>query len=810
MAENIIKRPIEDELKTSYLNYAMSVIISRALPDVRDGLKPVHRRILFSMHKLGMLYNKPFKKCATVVGDVLGKYHPHGDQAIYDTLVRLAQDFSLRYPLVDGQGNFGSIDGDGAAAMRYTEARMDRLADEMLKDISKETIDFQNNFDDSLKEPIVLPAAVPNLLINGVSGIAVGMATNIPPHNLREVVGAVKHYIDNNDCTIKDLMHYIKAPDFPTGGIIYGVDNIRKGYKTGKSIFKLQGKVSIEEFKKGREAIIITEIPYMVNKAEFIKKIASHVKNETIKGITSDGIRDESNKDGIRIVIELKRDVNAQTILNQLYKHTQLENSVSINAIAIVNNAPRTLNLKEIITNFVIHRFEVTTRRIKYDLKKAEERAHILEGLIKAVNNIDEVVKIIRTSKTVEDAKNNLIKAFSFSEAQSQAILDMRLARLVALEIQKLQDEYDSLIKLIAELKDLLAHPEKIYNLIKEELDTIAQKYGDDRKTEIKYELREELDEEDYIQKANVVISLTKAGYIKRTPVSVYKRQGRGGVGVKSTNTSQEDIISLLFVATTHDTIMFISNKGKAYYLKTHEIPEGSRTARGSHIKLLIGLEAGEEIYGYLAFESFNQDKNFIMVTANGTVKKCHIQDFVNAKKRGIVALKLKNNDVLVAAAEIDQGKDIVITSRHGQLLRTNAKLIRTMGRSAAGVRGMKLAQSDEVVGLEVVQNNVDLFFVTEKGYGKKLSFSEFSTKGRGGKGQICLKVNDKSGEIAAVKTVTEEDNILIISSSGQLIRLTSKVISRFGRTATGTRLVNVKPPDFIVDAAVIHPIETD
>lgn len=809
MAEKVINRFIEEELKTSYLNYAMSVIVQRALPDVRDGLKPVHRRILFGLHRLGMTYNRPYKKCATVVGEVLGKYHPHGDQAIYDTLVRLAQEFSMRHMLVDGQGNFGSIDGDNAAAMRYTECRMARISEEMLRDIQKETIDYQNNFDDTLKEPMVLPAAFPNLLVNGVSGIAVGMATNMAPHNLVEVIDGVIAYIDNNDITVEELMHFVKGPDFPTRGIIYGMEGIKKAYKTGRGHFKIRSRVSIEEYKKDREALIVTEIPYQVNKAEMIKKMADLVKSDHIKGISE--IRDESDKDGIRVVIELKRAVATQTILNQLYKHTNLETSYSINNVALVNKQPRTLNLKELVLHFSNHRFEVHTRRIRFDLRKAEERAHILEGLIKAVDNIDEVVRIIRASKSVSEAKETLMSTFSFTEVQAQAILDMRLARLVALEIEKLRAEFQELLKFIAECKDLLANPHKIYDLIKEELERIKTTFGNERKTEINIGALEELDIEDYIQKANVVISLTKSGYIKRSSVQLYRQQNRGGVGVRGANINKEDdIVDKLFVATTHDTVMFISNLGKAYYMKTHEIPEASRTAKGSHTNLLLNLSSGETLQSVFVFDNFETAKNFIMVTAKGMAKKLQIKDLINAKKRGVQAFNLKDGDTLVGAVEVSENQDIFMGTRKGYAMRTSEEQFRVMGRSAGGVRAMTLDSSDEIVGLQAVHEEHHLLVVSENGVGKRIRFEEFSQKGRGIKGQIYMKTSDKTGEICTVSAIADEDNVLFMTSSGNMIRLNAKDISILGRTAQGVRLVNVKEPDMVVDAAVIRPLDED
>ena len=794
-------------MKTSYINYAMSVIVSRALPDVRDGLKPVHRRVLYAMYKLGLTYNRPFKKSATVVGEVLGKYHPHGDSSIYDTLVRMAQDFSLNIPLVDGQGNFGSIDGDAAAAMRYTEARMQKISDNMLQDIQKETVDFQNNFDDSQQEPTVLPSVFPNLLVNGSTGIAVGMATSMPPHNLRDTITAVNRYIDNPECEIEDLIHIIKGPDFPTRGVIHNYQGVLDGYRKGRGIFKIRGRVSIEQYKKDREAIIITEIPYLVNKSEMIKKIAGLIKTEVIKGISD--IRDESGKEGIRVVIELKRDVNTQIIVNQLFKYSQLESSFSINNVCIVDKTPKTLNLKELIKYFVKHRFEVVTRRIQFDLKKAEQRCHIVEGLIKAVENIDEVIRIIRKSPTVEEAKSQLIKIFDFSKEQAQAILDMRLARLVALEIKKLEEEYKELQRLIKIYQDQLEKPYLIYKIIKDSLNEISENYGTDRYSELSTREIQDLEDEAYIQKANVVISLSKNGYIKRTDTNLYKSQGRGGQGVKATSSKENnDITSMLFVSTTHDTIMMFSNQGKAYYLKAHEIPETSRTARGTHIKMLLNLSGGEEIQGVLKFENFEKANNFILVTANGTAKKGQVSDLINAKKRGIQAITLKNGDTVVGCVEVLSKDHLIICSRMGNALRTSEEQFRLMGRVAVGVRAMKIKSEDEIIGIQKVQEGKNLLVVTERGLGKQIRLDDFSPHGRGGKGQIYLKTSEKSGEIAAVRNIQESDNILIITSNGSIIRIEANDINTLGRPAQGTKLVSVKEPDIVVDCAVIRPLK--
>ena len=809
MAEKIIARPLLEEMKTSYLNYAMSVIVSRALPDVKDGLKPVQRRILYAMHKLGILNSRPHKKCATIVGEVLGKYHPHGDQAIYDSLVRMAQDFSLRYPLIDGQGNFGSIDGHNAAAMRYTECRMDAISNEMLLDIQKETVDFQNNFDDSLQEPIVMPSATPNLLINGVSGIAVGMATNIPSHNLKEVVGAIHYYINNRDCSIEDLLQYVKGPDFPTGGLVY-CENITEAYKTGRGGIKIRGKVDIIEMSENKEAIIVTEIPYQVNKAEMIKKIAFAVKEERIQGISD--LRDESDREGIRVVIELKKGANAQTTLNQIYKHSTLEVGFGFNWIALVDKSPKLLNLKQIIEHFTNHRFNIITRRTKFDLKKAEKRKHIVEGLIKAVDNVDRVVKIIRGSSTVEEAKKNLMEEFSFSEVQAQEILDMRLARLVALEIKKLQEELAELLKFIEYCKDLLANDYKIFNLIKEQLTEIADRYGDERRTVIKGGIKN-LSEEEYIEKENMVVSLTNGGHIKRVPISVYREQNRGGVGILGGSiNSSEDITKLLFVTDTRSNILFITSKGKAYVIKTYQIPLASRNAKGQHVKILLGLDAGEKIEGYVIVKDFqDQEKTLLIATRYGVVKRSNISDFKNVKSRGIIALKLKEGDTVIGITVIDsEESDIMIFSRNGLAVRTNITNIRTMGRTATGIRGMRLSSGDEAAGLVQVSKEESILAVSQKGLGKRLSYDEFLTKGRGGKGQIFMKINEKSGEIASVASIAADESLLISTSKGKIIRLNSNDISMMGRQAKGPRLVRIEEPDVVVDIAKIKEIEQE
>ena len=809
MSETVIPKALQEELRTSYMNYAMSVIVSRAIPDVRDGLKPVHRRILYGMYRVGMPFSSRHKKCATVVGEVLGKYHPHGEQAIYDSLVRMAQLFSMRHVLIDGQGNFGSMDGDMAAAMRYTECRLSRISDEMLLSIDKDTVDFRSNFDDTHKEPVVLPAAFPNLLVNGGSGIAVGMATNVPPHNLREVLDATCYYIDHRGegATLEGVMQYIKGPDFPTGGIIYGKEGILKGYRTGRGIFKVRARLGIEEVRKGQQAVVVTEIPYQVNKSELIKRIAELVKSEVLRGISE--VRDESDKDGIRIVIEFRRDVHPQILLNRLYKHTSLEDSFGMNNVVLVDRSPQTLNLLEIIGYYVSHRLTVETRRIRFELDKAAKKAHILEGLIKAVLDINEVIRIIRSSRTVVDAKGSLVERYEFTDVQVNAILEMRLSRLVSLEIERLRKEYEETLRFIEECKEYLTNEGKIYDMIKRDLIEIRNKYGDERKTEIIISALEDRQEEDYIQKANMVVSVTQEGYIKRIDTDTYKVQHRGGVGIKALYKTEADLISLLFVAVTHDIVMFITNMGKAYYLKAYEVPVASRIAKGVHIRMLLNLAPEEEVQGYIAFKDFEQAKTFLMVTAKGLAKKANITDLVNAKKRGVQAIHLREGDVLVAAVEVNEGDDIMIFSKHGISNRTCVNNFRTMGRLARGVRGIRLRENDSVIGVEKVDDKRKILLVSAKGYGKRLDFEGFKSKGRGTMGQICMKVTEKTGNVTAVISSEEEEDVLAITAMGNVIRIESEAISTYSRTAQGLRVVSVnKKGDTVTSLAVIKQLD--
>ncbi len=803
MAESskIIDKYIEDELRESYLTYAMSVIVSRALPDVRDGLKPVHRRILYSQFEQSNTYEKPHVKCARTVGYVMGNYHPHGDAAIYNTLVRLAQDFSMRYPLVDGQGNFGSVDGDPPAAMRYTESRMAKITTEMLKDLKKDTVNWMSNYDDTKQEPVVLPAAIPNLLVNGAGGIAVGMATNIPPHNLKEVINGIISYIDNNDITIKELMKYIKGPDFPTSAIIFGKTGIKKAFETGRGRVTVRARIDIEEMKRDREAIIVTEIPYQVNKADLIVSIANLVKNKKIDGVSD--LRDESNRQGMRIVIVLKKDTNVQTVLNQLYAHTALQSYFSYNMVALVNGQPKTLNLKEIIQYYVAHRKEIIIRRTKFDLEKAEARMHILEALLVALDNIDEIIKIIRSSKTTPEAKERLMKRFKFTDIQAQAILDMQLKTLTGLEREKLEKEYAELEKLIKELKAILASDAKQYQIIKDELGEIKEKYGDERQSELKGEI-EEFDVEDLIVEEVVAVTISQNGFIKRIPISAYKKQKRGGKGVKGANIKDTDEMNHLYLASTHDYIMFFTNKGKAFYIKVHEIPEGSRTAKGRSVKLLLNLASGEKIKAVLPVKSFDDSSTIVLGTANGIVKKVSIDGFVNAKARGIIAVDLDKDDYLISAVHTTGKDDIMICTRNGYALRFKNKNLRAMGRTARGVKGIKLKKNDRVCGVIKVESDRKLFILSEKGVGKLVNFKNFTPHGRGTGGQIYIKVNERTGPVGAIQAVSDKDEILIVTTTGMILKIEASNLRTMGRTAVGVNIVNLSGEDCVSDVTAV------
>jgi DNA gyrase subunit A len=803
--ENIVDVEINDQMRNSYLDYAMSVIVGRALPDVRDGLKPVHRRILHAMNERAWRSDRPYVKCAKIVGEVLGNYHPHGDTAVYDTMVRMAQDFSMRLPTIDGQGNFGSVDGDPAAAYRYTEARLNKIAEELLKDIDKETVDFNPNFDETKKEPQVLPASFPNLLVNGSEGIAVGMATKIPPHNLSEVIDATVALIDDPSIGIKQLMKHIQGPDFPTGATIMGTDGIYKAYTTGRGSIMVRGKLDVEENKKGRENIIITEIPYQVNKAVFISRIAELVNTKVIEGIVE--IRDESDRTGMRIVIGIRKDANTSIIINQLYKHTALQTSFGVILLALVDNVPRVLDLKSIISNYITHRKEVIIRRTRFELKKAEERAHILEGLKIALDNIDEVIKIIRGSKDPEEAGKRLMKRFGLSEIQSKAILDMRLQRLTSLEVHKIVEELNALIKLIKELKAILKSEARIFELVKKELLEVKQKYGDKRRTDIQKggETSTDFDVEDLIADEDMVITITNDGFIRRLPVDTFKKQRRGGKGVSAISTKREDFINMMTIASTHDVVFLFSNKGKIFALKAYEIPQASKTSRGKSLKGIINLSSDENITAICSIDSFESEKYLCMVTKHGILKKTDINVFQNAKKGGIIALNLKKNDELVDVKVVDKGDDIVIASRGGNMLRTNLMKMRSMGRNAAGIIGMRLVKDDIIIGMDMVKKNSSLFVITEKGYGKRVNYQNFSNKGRGGKGMAYVKVTDKNGNANGVKSVFDSDEIIITSKNGMAIRLLAKDVSIQGRATVGVKLLDVGDDDFVTDFAVIN-----
>jgi DNA gyrase subunit A len=796
----VILVAIEDEVKESYLNYAMSVIVSRALPDIRDGLKPVHRRILHAMNEMGLRHDRSYKKAGRIVGDVLGKYHPHGDQSIYDTLVRLAQDFSVRYPMVDGQGNFGSVDGDPPAAMRYTEARLAKIAGEMLKDIKKETVDFGANYDDSMKEPLVLPAALPFLLVNGASGIAVGMATNIAPHNLTEIAQAIITVIDKPDLSFEKLTEIVKGPDFPTAGIIFGTQGIQEASRTGRGRIVVRGRVSLETSKSGREQIIVTELPYQVNKANLIIRIADLAKDRKLEGISD--LRDESDRRGMRIVIELKRGAIPKVVLNQLFTHTQLQLAFNANNVALVEGRPQTVNLRQMIDAFIKHRKEVITRRTRYDLRKAEERAHILKGLKIALDNIDEVVAIIKASRTVESARGNLMKRFKLSEIQAQAILDMRLQKLTSLETKKIIEELKEILATIAYLKDLLSSEQKILGVVKQETRELAAVYGDARQTEIVPEEVEEINIEDLIAKEDMVILISNKGFIKRVPVSAYRRQARGGKGSSSTRLKDLDFIEQVFIASTHDYMMFITSEGKAYWLKVHEIPEFSRASRGQSIKMLLAISHNEEITTVISLSEFSDKTCIFMATSRGIVKKVKTSDFANARTRGIVAINLDQNDKLVSARLTGGTDEVMLVTRGGYALRFHEESVRAMGRVSRGVIGIRLNKGDELTGVVCVDAKNQMLLVSEFGFGKRIEFSNFSPHGRGTKGQICYKIQEKSGELAGALAVEKKDVLVCITSQGNTIKLRLREIPVQGKAATGVKIVNIEKPDLVVGIA--------
>lgn len=800
----VIPVEVEDQMKDAYLGYAMSVIVGRALPDVRDGLKPVHRRILHAMNERAWRSDKAYVKCAKIVGEVLGNYHPHGDSSVYDALVRMVQDFSLRVPLIDGQGNFGSIDGDNAAAYRYTEARLAKMAEELLRDIEKDTVNFSPNFDDTKEQPDVLPANFPNILVNGTSGIAVGMATNIPPHNLQESITAVIEVIKNPDVSVRDLIKIIKGPDFPTGAIVIGGEGLLSAYTTGKGSIRIRSKVEIEETAKGREVIVITEIPYQVNKKVLLEKIGELVNEKLIEGISE--ILDLSNRKGMRIELHIKKDYNSQVILNQLFKLTQMQVSYGITMLAILNNKPKIFNLKEILVAFSEHRRDVIVRRTQYELKKAEERAHILEGLKIALDNIDEVIRIIRASKNPAEAKTGLMNAFPLSEVQTDAILDMRLQRLTSLEVQKIIDELEEIRKLIADLKDILDKPARVNEIIINELQTVSDKFGTPRKTEISNEsiASTAFEAQDLIDDEDVVIQISEDQFIKRLPIDTFKRQKRGGKGVQGASTKRDDFIKIIRIASTHDNIMLFSNRGKAFMMKVYELPVGTKEARGKSLKAIINLSADEVITSICTFKEFTEDA-ILMATKNGIIKKSPLNVFANTKKNGIIAIGLDEKDQLIYVNLLKPEQDILIASKNGLAVRTNLAKLRTQGRSAGGVRGMRLSEGDYVTGVTIVEKDTDLIVITEKGYGKRSEYSEFATKGRGGRGMTYLKITDKNGGSIGIASIKPTDEVIIIAQSGMIIRMEAKDISVIGRSTQGVRVVNLKDDDVVVDFAVLE-----
>jgi len=808
--ERIIPVNIEEEMKSSYIDYSMSVIVSRALPDVRDGLKPVHRRVLFGMSELGVSSNRAYKKSARIVGEVLGKYHPHGDSSVYDTMVRMAQEWSLRYMLVDGQGNFGSVDGDSPAAMRYTEVRLRKMAEEMLTDLEKETVDWQLNFDDSLEEPTVLPSKIPNLLINGASGIAVGMATNMPPHNLTESINAITAYIDNNDIDIDGLMQYIKAPDFPTGGTIYGYDGVKEAFHTGRGRVVLRAKANIEDVN-GRECIIVTEIPYQVNKAEMIKKTADLVNDKKLEGISD--IRDESDRTGMRIVYVLKRDAVSNVVLNKLYKYTALQSSFSVNNIALVKGKPEMLNLRDLIRHFVEHRHEVVVRRTKYELSQAEKRAHILEGLLIALDHLDQVIALIRGSATPDEAKNGLITTFGLSEIQSKAILELRLQKLTGLERDKIKEEYAELMSLINYLKEILDSKELRMKIIKDELLEIKDKYGDERRTDIEF-AGGDVSMEDMIADEEVVITISHAGYIKRTPLSDYRRQNRGGVGLKAASTRDEDFIEKVFVATNHNYILFFTEQGKCFWLKVYEIPEGTRISKGRPIQNLINIEQTDRVRAFinvlnLKDEDYINNQFIVMCTKQGIIKKTTLEAYSRPRANGINAISVRDGDILLEAKLTNGNHEILMAIKSGKAIRFNERTVRPMGRNASGVKAVSLLdEKDEVVGMVCVEDqNQDILVVSEHGYGKRSAIEDYRITNRGGKGVKTISVTDKTGALVAIKSVTDDEDLIIINKSGVMIRMAVADLRVMGRATQGVKLINIKGSDRIASVTNVPAI---
>ncbi|MBN2667770.1 MAG: DNA gyrase subunit A [Bacteroidales bacterium] len=812
--DKIIKLDIEEAMKSAYIDYSMSVIVSRALPDVRDGLKPVHRRVLFGMNELGISSGKPFKKSARIVGEVLGKYHPHGDSSVYEAMVRMAQPWSLRYPLIDGQGNFGSVDGDNAAAMRYTEARLEKIAEEILSDLDKNTVDVQLNFDDSIEEPKVLPTRIPNLLVNGASGIAVGMATNIAPHNLSEVIDATIAYINDNEITIEGLMEYVKAPDFPTGGIIYGVLGVREAFETGRGRILMRAKASIEITDSGREKIIVTEIPYQVNKAELIRKTAELINEKKIDGLSN--VNDESDREGMRIVYDVKRDAMANVTLNKLFKYTQLQTSFSVNNIALVNGRPKLLNLKQLIHYFVEHRHDVITRRAQFELDKAEKRAHILEGLIIASDNIDEVVQLIKTSKSLTEAKERLMDRFHLSEIQAQAIVDMRLGQLTGLQQEKLRAEYDDILKLISELKELLANEHLRMALIKEELLEVKAKFGDERRTEI-VPNAEEFNPEDFYADEDMVITISRLGYIKRTSLSEFRTQNRGGKGFKGSATRDEDFIEYMFSATMHNTMLLFTEKGKAFWLPVYQIPEGTRTSKGRAIQNILRIEPDDNVKafinltGKLTDEEYINNHFIILGTKRGIIKKTSLEAYSRPRQNGVNAITIKDGDMLLEAKLTDGTTDIMFAAREGKAVRFNEADIRPIGRTAAGVRAIRIDDKDEVIGMICVDaEKENILVVSENGFGKQSSIEDYRITNRGGKGVKTINITDKTGKLIAIKNVTDEDDLMIINESGITIRLAVASLRIMGRATQGVRLINIKEGDKIAAVAKVPASDED
>ncbi len=812
-SDKIVKINIEDEMQSSYIDYSMSVIVARALPDARDGLKPVHRRALYGMSELGMLHNRAYKKSARIVGEVLGKYHPHGDSAVYDTIVRMAQDFSMRYQLVDGQGNFGSVDGDSAAAMRYTEVRMKRIAEELMADINKDTVDFQPNFDDTLTEPSVLPAQIPNLLINGASGIAVGMATNMPPHNLNEVVEGTKAYIDNPEIEVDELMKHITAPDFPTGGIIYGYDGVKEAYRTGKGKVTIRALASVEEMRGNREQIVVTEIPYQVNKASLIQKIALLVHNEKITDIAD--VRDESDREGMRIVIMLKRGANASVVLNQLYKYTQMQHTFGVNNLALVKGRPKVLSLKDIIRHFVDHRIEVIIRRTLYDLEQAEARAHILEGLKIGVDNLDEVIETIRSSKNVPEANIKLRKGYGLTDLQAKAILDMRLQKLTALERDKIDLEYKDILEQIGEYRKILSSRDEQNRLIKEELEEIKDRYGDERRTQIVHSA-EDFSIEDMIADEDVVVTISNNGFIKRTPVSGYRRQRRGGTGMKGATTKEDEYIEYLFVATNHNYILFFTEKGLCYWLRVYEIPEGGRLGRGRAIVNLIQIDKDDSIKAFVPIKTLDdQDylnqNSIVMCTKKGTIKKTSLEQYSRPRKDGIIAIKIDEGDELLSADIADGNSTILLGAKNGRAIRFKEDQVREMGRNTRGVRGITLAaKDDEVIDMVVIKRTQDatVLAMSENGYGKRSLVDDYREQSRGGKGVITMKITPKTGDLIALKEVGDKDDLMIITQKGKIIRMHCKDIRSMGRNTQGVRMMRLSGDDSI--GAVTRVVEED